>query len=121
MTVELRVLESEQWDEWFSTLERAFGSAVWPTEEREFDRGVTELSRSIAAWDGAEVVGTAGAFSFRMAVPGGAVVPAAGVTMVSVASTHHAARAADLDDAAAAGRGARTGRAPRGAHGVRAA
>ncbi|WUD75323.1 GNAT family N-acetyltransferase [Streptomyces sp. NBC_00510] len=88
MTVELRVLESEQWDEWFSTLERAFGSAVWPTEEREFDRGVTELTRSIAAWDGAEVVGTAGAFSFRMAVPGGAVVPAAGVTMVSVASTH---------------------------------
>ncbi|WP_431951754.1 GNAT family N-acetyltransferase [Actinacidiphila sp. bgisy167] len=88
MTVELRVLESGQWDEWFSALERAFGSAREPVEEREFDRGVTELSRSIAAWDGTEVVGTAGAFSFRMAVPGGAVVPTAGVTMVSVASTH---------------------------------
>ncbi|MFF7211551.1 GNAT family N-acetyltransferase [Streptomyces sp. NPDC008238] len=88
MTVELRVLESGQWDEWFSTLERAFGSARVPAEEREFDRGVTELTRSIAAWDGTEVVGTAGAFSFRVAVPGGDVVPAAGVTMVTVASTH---------------------------------
>jgi predicted acetyltransferase len=33
-------------------------------------------------------VGTAGAFSFRLSVPGGALVPAAGVTMVSVAATH---------------------------------
>jgi predicted acetyltransferase len=88
MTVELRVLESEQWDEWFSKLERAFGGAGSPAEERDFDRAVTELARSIAAWDGEEIVGTAGAFSFRMTVPGGAVVPAAGVTMVSVASTH---------------------------------
>ena len=33
-------------------------------------------------------MGTAGAFSFRLTVPGGASVPAAGVTMVSVAATH---------------------------------
>jgi predicted acetyltransferase len=33
-------------------------------------------------------VGTAGAFVFRLTVPGGASVPTAGVTMVSVAATH---------------------------------
>jgi predicted acetyltransferase len=33
-------------------------------------------------------VGTAGAFGFRVTVPGGASVPAAGVTMVGVAGTH---------------------------------
>src|SRR5689334_8400398 len=88
MTVDLRVLEPGQWDMWFGRLERAFGIAAEPAEEREFDRSVTETGRSLAAWDGDEVVGTAGAFSFRLAVPGGAVVPAAGVTMVSVAATH---------------------------------
>lgn len=88
MTVDLRVLEPGQWDTWFGILERAFGSAAMPAEERDFDRSVTETGRSLAAWDGEEIVGTAGAFSFRLAVPGGAVVPAAGVTMVSVAATH---------------------------------
>ncbi|GEC10333.1 UPF0256 protein [Streptomyces spinoverrucosus] len=33
-------------------------------------------------------MGTAGAFTFRLTVPGGASVPAAGVTMVGVAATH---------------------------------
>ena len=49
---------------------------------------LTEYERSIGAWDGDECVGTAGAFTFRLSVPGGASVPAAGVTMVSVAATH---------------------------------
>jgi predicted acetyltransferase len=33
-------------------------------------------------------VGTSGAFSFRVTVPGGTSVPAAGITMVTVAATH---------------------------------
>ena len=41
----------------------------------------------LGAWDGDECVGTAGAFSFRVTVPGGALVKAAGITMVSVAAT----------------------------------
>ncbi|WP_210589947.1 GNAT family N-acetyltransferase [Streptomyces sp. GESEQ-35] len=85
---ELRVLRQDEWDTWFDTLIRAFGGVPEPAEERELDHTLTELNRSIGAWDGDVCVGTAGAYSFRLTVPGGASVPAAGVTMVSVAATH---------------------------------
>lgn len=88
MTTELRVLRPSEWNQWFTSLELAFGGIAEPPAERELEERLTEHERSIAAWDGADVVGTAGAFSFRVAVPGGALVPAAGVTMVSVAATH---------------------------------
>ncbi|MFI0811037.1 GNAT family N-acetyltransferase [Streptomyces echinatus] len=85
---ELRVLREDEWDRWYDALYRAFGSGPAPAEEREVDKAVTEFDRSLAVWDGDALVGTAGAFSFRVTVPGGAAVPAAGVTMVSVAATH---------------------------------
>lgn len=46
-----------------------------------------EADRAIAAYDGDRIVGTAGAFSFELTVPGG-VLPAAGVTLVGVHATH---------------------------------
>ncbi|WP_405799420.1 GNAT family N-acetyltransferase [Streptomyces sp. NBC_01506] len=89
MTTDLRVLDPSDWDRWFGTLRNAFGGALGSSaEEREAWRSVTESERCIGAWDGDECVGTAGAFTFGLTVPGGAVVSAAGVTMVSVAATH---------------------------------
>ncbi|MGW1166987.1 GNAT family N-acetyltransferase [Streptomyces sp. NPDC002550] len=85
---ELRVLRESDWDRWYDVLYRAFGASAAPPEERELDRSLTEFDRSLAAWDGDEIVGSTGSFGFRMTVPGGASVPAAGVTMVSVAATH---------------------------------
>lgn len=85
---ELRVLRESDWDRWYDVLYRAFGASAAPPEERELEKSLTEFDRSLAAWDGDGIVGTTGAFSFRMTVPGGAAVPAAGVTMVSVAATH---------------------------------
>ncbi|MER6028423.1 GNAT family N-acetyltransferase [Streptomyces sp. NPDC001851] len=85
---ELRTLRPEEFDRWWDHLVRAFGGGPASPEERELDRSVTEFDRSLAVWDADEIVGTSGAFSFRMTVPGGAVVPTAGVTMVSVAATH---------------------------------
>lgn len=87
MTFALRVLEAGQWHDWFDRTDRAFGGAVQP-EERAYDESVAEDGRSLAAWDGDEIVGGTGAYSFRMSVPGGALVPAAGVTCVSVQPTH---------------------------------
>ncbi|MEU2059323.1 GNAT family N-acetyltransferase [Streptomyces sp. NPDC013455] len=85
---ELKTLRPEEFDGWWEHLIRAFGGGPTSTEERELDKSLTEFDRSLAVWDGETLVGTSGAFSFRMTVPGGAVVPTAGVTMVSVAATH---------------------------------
>ncbi|GGY30969.1 GNAT family N-acetyltransferase [Streptomyces omiyaensis] len=88
MTTELRVLDPSEWDRWFAALELAFGGIHEEPEERALWRDLTECERSLALWDGDRAVATAGAFSFLLTVPGGASVPAAGVTMVSVAGTH---------------------------------
>jgi predicted acetyltransferase len=85
---DLRVLRQDDWDGWYDTLLRAFGGVPEAPEERATWRALTECDRSLGVRDGDAWVGTAGAFSFRLTVPGGASVPAAGVTMVSVAATH---------------------------------
>lgn len=92
MTTELRTLRPEDWDEWYGKLDLAFGGVPEAPEEQALWRDLVELERSMAAWDGGEIVGCAGAFSFRMTVPGGALVPAAGVTMVGVQATHRRRR-----------------------------
>ncbi|MFE9423354.1 GNAT family N-acetyltransferase [Kitasatospora sp. NPDC006697] len=82
-----RPLRAAEWDRWYDTLETAFGSVESP-ERRAQWQALTEVDRSLAVWDGEVPVGAAGAFSFGLAVPGGAVLPAAGVTMVGVLPTH---------------------------------
>lgn len=68
-----------------------------------------ELDRTLATFDGDEIVGTAAAFSFELTLPGLATLPAAGVTWVSVLPTHRrrgvlrSMMARQLDDAAARG------------------
>ncbi|MFI6564542.1 GNAT family N-acetyltransferase [Streptomyces sp. NPDC050534] len=88
MATDLRVLRQDDWDEWYDNLIRAFGGVPESAEERALFRELTRTDRSIGVWDDDTCVGTAGAFAFRLTVPGGAAVPAAGVTMVSVAATH---------------------------------
>lgn len=95
MALETRVLTADEWDVWFDHLELAFGGVPESPEERALYKSLTEVERSLGVWDGgpdsktdATCVGSAGAFSFRLSVPGGALVPAAGVTMVGVSPTH---------------------------------
>ncbi|MEU3484446.1 GNAT family N-acetyltransferase [Streptomyces massasporeus] len=88
LSPDLRVLRKDDWDKWYDTLIRGFGGVPESAEERELWNSLTEFDRSLGAWDGDECVGTAGAFGFRLTVPGGASLPVAGVTMVSVAATH---------------------------------
>src|ERR1700744_5410701 len=62
-------------------------AARWPRMRRQF-----EADRSLGAFDwalpaGLDLVGTAGVYSFPMAVPG-AVLPVAGVSLVAVLPTH---------------------------------
>ncbi|NGN63288.1 GNAT family N-acetyltransferase [Streptomyces sp. A7024] len=88
MTIELRELRADGVADWFGTAMTAFGGVQMPEEKRGGWLRVIEPERSIAAWDESQLVGTTGAYSFRMVVPGGALVPTAGVTFVTVLPTH---------------------------------
>ncbi|WP_020392124.1 GNAT family N-acetyltransferase [Kribbella catacumbae] len=75
-----------EWDELRGLVELAF-SSPWTEAQLETEQKVWERERSIVATDGKELVGHTGAFGHLLTVPGGQV-PAAGVTMVGVVSTH---------------------------------
>jgi predicted acetyltransferase len=49
---------------------------------------VIPLDRTVAAFDGDLIVGTLAGFPFDVTVPGGAQIPMAGTTIVTVAATH---------------------------------
>uniref|UniRef100_A0AAU2V962 GNAT family N-acetyltransferase n=1 Tax=Streptomyces sp. NBC_00003 TaxID=2903608 RepID=A0AAU2V962_9ACTN len=88
MTTELRVLDPAEWDEWYGALVVAFGGIPDAPEELELWRELIDPARSIAVWDGSRCVAGTSTFPFRLSVPGGAVVPAGGVTGVGVMGTH---------------------------------
>ncbi|MDH6131590.1 putative acetyltransferase [Kitasatospora sp. MAA4] len=87
-TLDLRTLAESDWEAWYRCVEIAFGGESESPPRRELWRGLTEFDRSLAVWDGPAPVGAAAAYSFRMAVPGGAVLPTAGVANVGVLPTH---------------------------------
>lgn len=82
----IRPIEEREFDAFAETVSFAFSEHADPAEV-EADRRVFENDRSLAAFDGEDLVAGAGAFSLRMTVPG-AVLPVAGVTAVGVAPTH---------------------------------
>ncbi|NUS16019.1 MAG: GNAT family N-acetyltransferase, partial [Streptomyces sp.] len=89
MTIDLRVLAEGEWESFERCLLRSFGGPGEAPVEAEMWRDLLPAERAVAVWDGKDgVVGTAGAFDFRMTVPGGAPLETAGVTMVSVLPTH---------------------------------
>ena len=56
-------------------------------EDFESFKAILEIDRTVCAFDGGQMIGTAGAFSLDMTVPGGQA-PVAGTTMVTVLATH---------------------------------
>jgi predicted acetyltransferase len=87
MQIEVGGVTAEQYDDFIWVAARAFASPL--DEERQaINRGVLELDRLLAARHGDTIVGTAGAYSFDLTVPGGATVAVAGVSDVTVAATH---------------------------------
>ncbi len=83
---EIRAIEPEELEAFTAAMGTAFGFDV-SAEILEQWRGVGELDRTVAVFDDAEIVGTAGVFSYTLTVPG-AMLPMAGVTWVSVKPTH---------------------------------
>jgi predicted acetyltransferase len=87
MTIALRPIGAEELDAFFRANSLAFGRS--PTQEEIATwRATCDFTRNLAAYDGEQIVGTAGAYTFALSVPGPAVVPAAGVSWVAVVPTH---------------------------------
>jgi len=76
--------------------------------KRRFE-AIFEYDRTFAAFDGDDIIGTAAGFSLGLTVPGGAEVPMAGTTVITVQPTHRrrgvfrALMESHLDDVAARG------------------
>lgn len=85
---------------------QAFAMTDLDDDARSDERLLFDASRPLAARVDGEWAGVAGDYPFEMTLPGGPVLPAAGVTMVGVAPTHRrrglltALMARQLDDVA---------------------
>jgi predicted acetyltransferase len=86
LDIDIRATNADEYERFVRAVGRAF-SDVSSQEELDAWRQVHEHERTLAAFDGAEMVGTAGAFTMTVAIPGGEL-PMAGVTTVGVAATH---------------------------------
>lgn len=64
-----------------------FGQDV-PADNGERFKSLMPLDRTVAAFDGDDIVGTLGDFALELTVPGGAQLATAGTTMVTVRATH---------------------------------
>lgn len=103
----IRPVEYDEFAAFRDVLANAFGGP--PDEESDArERELLEFDRTLAAFDGEVAVGSAGAFSLDLTVPGGSV-PTAGVTWVGVLPTYRrrgvltAMMRRQLDDIHAAG------------------
>src|ERR1700744_83911 len=84
----IRPIALPELPQYLRVLEHAFNS-TWPAAEfLEWQRDLFEFERSLAAFDGEEIVGTTDIISFELTVPGGAQVGCAGVTGVAVLPSH---------------------------------
>lgn len=86
MTIEIRLVPPERHAEFTTPLRTAFGLRFDPDRAARMQR-LSEVAHRIGAFDGDDLVGTAGAFAFTMTTPGGSV-PTAGLSMVGVLPTH---------------------------------
>lgn len=85
MNIDIRPVPEEDFEPFATAGANAFGAGV--PDHLDEERHIMEFDRTLAAFDGEEIVSTAGVFSLQLTVPGG-VAPTAGVTWVSVKPTH---------------------------------
>jgi predicted acetyltransferase len=86
MTVEIRVCPPDRFTDLLRTAEIGFGEDV-ADDLIERVKAVSDPARFVCALDGDRIVGTGGAFTMTLRVPGGDL-PAGGVTWVTVLPSH---------------------------------
>jgi predicted acetyltransferase len=85
MDFELRPVSTAELPAYLRTNAAGFGLAVERTRRHMAE---WELERTLAAFDGERIVAGSRNYSLELTLPGGAVIPAAGVSDVSVLPTH---------------------------------
>jgi predicted acetyltransferase len=90
MTIELRPVTDNNFVEWRKAVRHGFGIQVHPDDIARLRNDRAELDRLVAAVDTSSdrIVGTGGADSYSLTVPGGATVPMAGVAYMTTSVTH---------------------------------
>ncbi len=90
MTIELRQVTNDNFTEWRKAVRQGFGEHVHPDDIARLRNQRVEIDRLVAAVDSRSerIVGTGGADSYSLTVPGGAAVPMAGVAYVTTSVTH---------------------------------
>lgn len=86
--LELRPIVAGELPAYKLTDQYGFGFRHDPSEAREPGWAEAELDRTVAAFEGDEIVGIGRNYSLDLTVPGGAVIPAAGVSWIAVRPTH---------------------------------
>jgi predicted acetyltransferase len=87
MDIEIRPIAAEQWAEFGRVMGIVFGESHSDEELADHQRGF-EFDRSMAAFDGDRIVGTGGADSLELTLPGLTSIPVGGLTAISVLPTH---------------------------------
>ena len=90
MTIELRPVTDDNFSEWRKTVRHGFGEHVHPDDIVRLRNERVELDRLVAAVDtqSNRIIGTGGADSYWLTVPGGELVPMAGVAYMTTSVTH---------------------------------
>jgi predicted acetyltransferase len=87
MDIDIRPITPDQGDQFSGVLATAFGETFTEEELADHDRSF-EYDRSIGAFDGDRIVGTGGAFSMDLTLPGLTTIPIGGLTAISVLPTY---------------------------------
>jgi predicted acetyltransferase len=87
MDIDIRPITPEQGDQFSNVMATAFGETVTEEELADHDRWF-EYDRSMAAFDGDRMVGTGGAYSMDLTLPGLTTIPIGGLTAIAVLPTH---------------------------------
>ncbi len=104
----LRPVTQDELAGFTTTALTAFGERFEPARF-ELDWTSVELDRTVAAFEGDEIVGTGRLYSLELTMPGGRLLPTAGVSWIAVLPTHRrrgiltAIKRTQLDDAAERG------------------
>lgn len=86
---EIRTITSEDADRFRGQVSRGFGSDP-DADDQSAERfeAIFDYDRTLAAFDGDEIIGTGAAFSLGVTVPGGREVAMGGTTIITVQPTH---------------------------------